>query len=67
MYDSCFTGVIGGLETRARRGWFRFRMGKIRGSFLEELASELELEGPVELEWEEETVSEDLESGDGGS
>lgn len=54
MYDSCSNGVIGGLETRARRGWFGFRVGKIRKSFLE-LACELELEGPVELEWEEET------------
>lgn len=66
MYDRCSNGVIRGLETRARRGWFRFRMRKIRESFLEELACELELEKPVELEWEEETVSEGLESGDGG-
>lgn len=58
LYDKCSNRVIRGLETRARRGWFRFRMGKIRESFLEELACELKLEGPVELEWEIEDVEE---------
>lgn len=56
LCDHCANGDIKGLETQARRSWFRFRMGNIQENCLEMLAPELELEGPREMEWEKETV-----------
>ena len=64
---NCSGGATKGLETQARRDWFKFRRGQIRESFLEELAPELELEEPVERGGEGNSVSEDSESGRGGS
>lgn len=60
LCDNYSNGVIKGLETPARRDWFRLGMGKIQESLLEEL----ELEGPVEMQSmrEQNCVSEDLES-----
>ena len=50
LCDNYSDGVIKDSETPARRGWFRFRTGKTRESFLEGLTRELEVEGPVEMQ-----------------